>query len=116
MSELKLGNHSPDYENNLIGKKDAIHIAVVGCLSKDDLMLKPGQRVRFTGNAFSEVRAAEPGEQYHGVVDPFLTSPADEGLFVVIIKPGLASAVRHDYDLNISDIEESGQWDCRGCD
>jgi hypothetical protein len=115
MSDLKLGTQI-EHENHLIGKKDAVHIAVVMCSASDDFgHPRPGQRVRFTGDAFSEVRPAVGSEPFHGVVDPFLENVNLDDLFLVIIKPGLASTVRHDYDLNITDTEENGQWDCRGC-
>jgi hypothetical protein len=119
MSDLKLGTQI-EHENHLIGKKDAIHVPVVLCeLDEDFGPYLPGMRVRFTSHAFSCVRPMVPGEgeDYHGVIDPFLEklpAPGDS-LVAVIIKPGLASSVSHDYKLNVSDVEDKGTWDCRGC-
>ncbi len=115
---MKLGK-TEEQSNNLIGRRDAFHVACALCSFDEDYdgPPKPGMFVRFTGSAFSMVRQARPGESAHGVIDPFLTSITPDEMFWVLLMPNLASAPRHDFDLNI-DIEgemEEGQWDCRDC-
>lgn len=116
--KLELGN-TYDVGGEYIGRKDAFHVSAVLCTPDDDIYkLAPGQKVRFTGDAFSKVRPTDTGEEYHGIIDPFANSlPLDE-MFWVIIRPGLASGVRHDFNINITDARgfQSGQWDCRNCD
>jgi hypothetical protein len=75
--------------------------------------------VRFTGDAFSEVRKSNDGEIPHGVIDPFVSMAAldNDTMFWVLLFPGLASAPQHNFDLQIALTQdmEDGQWDCRDC-
>lgn len=103
-----------DHENHKLGLRDAFHVACVLCESDPDFKLTPGMAVRFTGDSFSIVRPALAGEPPHGIVDPFI-SPLDmEELFWVLVRPGLASAPTHNYELNITDVE-TGEWTCKEC-
>lgn len=117
---MKLGQ-AVEQTNSLIGRRDAFHVACVLCTWDEDCGVLPGagMKVRFTGDAFSEVRQAKSEEVAHGVIDPFLAkNPAryDE-MFWVLLMPGLADAPRHEFDLHIcldGDMRK-GQWDCRDC-
>lgn len=120
---MKLGE-PVEQENHLLGRRDAFHVACVLCAWSEDhwpaVDPQAGALVRFTGDAFSEVRPIKEGETPHGVVDPFLTcSPStDDQMFWVLLMPGLASAPQHHFDLNIDLDPEmlKGQWDCRNCE
>jgi hypothetical protein len=115
---LKLGN-SEECLNSLLGRRDAFHVACVLCTWDEDYQERPaaGLRVRFTGDAFSEVRPLKNvDETAHGIIDPFLQSPlTGEDMFWVLLMPGLASSPQHNFDLKIDDVEYKGQWDCRDC-
>lgn len=111
---------------DVIGKRDAVHVAVVSCQWDEDFpgALSPGAPVRFTGDAYSQVRLANSGEQPHGVVDPFVDPEVLKAAifsgdcFLVILYPGMTTSVRHDYAMNIPEDDEHfkhGQWDCRSC-
>jgi hypothetical protein len=111
---MRLGEKE-NYENCLLGRKDAFHVACVLCES-DDHPLKPGDYVCFTGDAYCKVVKVEDREKAHGIVDPFL---ADDhaccgDLFWVLVKPGLASGVNHNFQLNIDGIAQ-GEWSCKEC-
>lgn len=117
---MKLGQIE-EQRNELIGRRDAFHVACALCTWSEDHEghPEPGARVRFTGDAISEVRLAKPGESAHGILDPFLDEhpkPYDQ-MFWVLLMPGLASAPRHHFDVSI-EVEgdmRKGQWDCRDC-
>lgn len=121
---MKLGEPVSDDNENL-GLKDAVHVAVVAVrpytVNADDdeeALLKPGQPVRFTGDAMSQVRACKTGEDPHGIVDPFVTHCSDGNFYLVLVDPKLLrGTMTHNWELN---QEADGgftknQWDCRGC-
>lgn len=117
---MKLGQVE-EQRNELLGRRDAFHVACVLCTWDEDCGSEPeaGARVRFTGDAFSEVRPSKPGELTHGIIDPFLKDrpkPYDD-MFWVLLMPGLADAPRHEFNLKIDldDEMRTGQWDCRDC-
>lgn len=116
---MKLGQVE-ELLNQNIGKRDAFHVACVLCeWDESGAPPTPGMRVRFTGDAFSSVRQVQGDECAHGVIDPFLTNnpPVYEAMFWVLLMPGLASAPRHDFEMQIA-IDEGmakGEWDCRDC-
>lgn len=117
---MPLGKLEP-HENDKLGLRDAFHVACVLC-EKDGQTdpppwtPAPGMPVRFTGDSFTAVRPALPGEPAHGIIDPFLTLAdlSEYHLFWVLVRPGLASAPTHNYELNISDVP-TGEWSCKDC-
>ena len=118
----KLGETDLD-NNRLIGRRDAFHVACVMCSWSEDEpnKPKPGMRVRFTSAAFSEVRPClSYNEKAHGIIDPFLEVEHIQldTKFWVLLRPGLAGAPQHNFDLSIPldpDMNKS-TWDCRDCD
>ena len=121
---MKLGS-TELFENCLIGKRAAFHVACALCTADadDEAALQPGQLVRFTSAAFSEVRAVKKNEKPHAVVDPFVL-PQDlkmaigsGDLFLVLLFPGGTTSPRHHFDITIErdgDMDSS-TWDCRNC-
>jgi hypothetical protein len=109
---MRLGQKE-SYDNPLLGRKDAFHVAAVLCHS-EDVPLEPGDYVRFTGDSFTRVEKVEDHSKAHGIVDPFLSEKTGDDLFWVLVKPGLASGVNHNFELTISDVEH-GEWSCKEC-
>lgn len=84
-----------------IGTKDAVHVHIV-IAEKDSYKeeIKPGDWVKFTDDKYNKIIKCEKVDA-HGIVDPFL----DEYIysfdkFAVLLVPGIASAVRHDFEIN----------------
>jgi hypothetical protein len=99
-------------------KRDAIHLATEVVHSAE--VLQPGQRVRLTYRQGTTVRALKEGEDWQGIVDPFLdgpTKPYDK--FIMILKPGTITTLRHVWEHpDFEPLEESEadyDDDCRGC-
>ncbi len=97
-----LGNEESTYK---VGDKDAFHVPCVRVTCMDDL--EAGQRVIFIGP--HEVMPAAKGE-HQGVVDPFIQGYAWGGdPFWVLLKDGLTSNVRHEFDTPFDDIDTNGE-------
>ena len=113
---MKLGASS---NFNEVGQKDAVHMAIVTVMCHDTL--RRGQPVRFIDETFQEVTTCEYQPEYrHGIADPFYPEeyiPSGTP-FVVLLPPGTAGNLRHEYDLKFDDFPQPDYWDdgeCRSC-
>lgn len=104
--------------------RDAVHVAI--CLVKATCRLMPGEPVSIvTVPVRPELPTVAPGGNSPvGVVDPFLTTPVEEGEEVyVALYPETTKNLRHHWDHpQIPEIEPEPEYDddedddgCRGC-
>lgn len=110
---MKLGAESTFGE---VGLKDAVHMAIVTVTCRDTL--RRGQPVRFMDDSFQEVTTCEYQEEYkHGIADPFYPEeyiPSGTP-FVVLLPPGTAGNLRHEYDLKFDDFPQPEDWGDEEC-
>jgi hypothetical protein len=102
---LQLGKTTTDQSK--LGFRDAFHTTAV-LVSLTGRQVRPGDRVVFADDKFRTVTAATDST-YHGVVDPHLTEAPKTGsdtLCWVFLKPGLAAAVTHTFDINLAGTGE----------
>ena len=89
-----------------IGTRDAIHVAVICCES--DGALEPGDYVQLSGDLEKAVRIRD-AERAHGIVDPWQPGNPEDGRFWVMLRPGIANGIRHDFNVRIfGDLD----WGC----
>lgn len=82
-----------------VGSKDALHVPIVVAEAKQTLRV--GERVVFKDNDLKEVWPVV-GEDYHGIVNPFMGNDAYAGEKVyILVKPGLVEQVFHVFDLDV---------------
>ena len=75
--------------------RDAVHVAVAPC-KVVGVSLLPGQRARLVDGSTDLVQAAYHGQEWHGIVDPFLDEAVSEGQWVYLcIRPGTITGLRH---------------------
>jgi hypothetical protein len=96
------------------GYRDAFHVHSVLVYSRHTI--KPGMRVLFVDEQFSEVAEATDDCIWHAVVDPFLNSPiypSEARLFWVLLHPSCVCNFRHAFDVCASPLE--GDDGADGC-
>lgn len=98
------------YDPNVpAGTRDAIHVPIViGRLKensffierlKDHENLKPGKWVKFVDNKYIEFELSDK-ENGHGIIDPFLDEVSVFDDIRILLRPGITSPVRHEYEIN----------------
>lgn len=114
---MKLGELSHSRE---VGLKDAVHMAIVTVTANEYISV--GQPVRFLDSNMDTVGPCEYKEDYkHGIADPFYSGNGFHTgeAFVVLLIPGSAGNLRHEFDLKFEDLPEPEYWgddECRFCD
>lgn len=103
-----------------VGTRDAVHVPiVVGQLfhpkpvrDENGKMIftpltevKPGDWVKFVDDKFTEFVPCDKSEA-HGMVNPFIDYVPFYGAIVVILKPGITSPVRHNFDIDPNIAEQ----------
>lgn len=94
-NEDTLASIGAPLEEDRIGQKDAVHIAVVAVVAGETL--KPGAFVSVDGDGRA-VPEDEVEENHVGVVDPFLGVSVLQGeVFWLWIRPGRITGLRHEW-------------------
>ena len=113
--DIKLGAIPPPG-----ARRDAIHVAIVAAMAKEEL--QPGERVRIDWYGLASkpplIKPMESVGGTHGVVDPFLDRPVRRNeMFWLLMNPGSVSNLRHDWSHPAIEDESSddGDNECRGC-
>jgi len=107
-----------------IGTRDAVHVPiVVGRLfhpkpvrDESGKMIftplepvEPGQWVKFVDSDFTDFTACTKDEA-HGMINPFIDYVPYYDAVVVILKPGITSPVRHNFDIDPKKAEIRKQY------
>ena len=107
-----------------ISTRDAVHVpVVVGRLfhpkpTKDDSgkmifaplpNVEPGQWVKFIDSDFTDFTPCSK-EEAHGMINPFIDYVPYYGAVVIILKPGITSPVRHNFDIDPAKADARKQY------
>lgn len=82
----------------LIGRRDAFHTGGVLVASWGR---SPGEWVRFTDADCTVVEKCSRDES-HGMIDPFLAGPLEDGVVWVMLNPDSMADLQHHFDLKLS--------------
>lgn len=87
------------------GTRDAVHVPIViGRLKRPldvakENSLQPGSWVKFVDNKYIEFELSDK-ENGHGIVDPFVDEIAFFGEIFILLRPGITTPVRHEYEID----------------
>lgn len=91
------------------GTRDAVHVPIVIARFKESKdvkeqlksmdELKPGQWVKFVDDKYIDFVLSDQ-ENGHGIVDPFLDDVGVWDDIRILLRPGITTPVRHQYEIN----------------
>lgn len=94
----------------LLGQKDAVHVPIVIARSQDyKQQLHPGDWVNFTDKKYTQFVVVDTKEEALGMIDPFLDEVSPYDNVVILLKPGITSPVRHEFEINPELLEETNK-------
>lgn len=87
--------------------RDAVHVAVIRVRCGT---LKAGTKVKFTDSLWTKVVSCDDSGM-HGIVDPFLKESNEDDFVLVILKPDIASNIRHHFDVPVNEAATEEEID-----